>query len=294
MSQDIIPSFLHDPTNPSSYHDGNMFSNTVFRQGEVVEIVEPEDPRNINKRFKEYRCFVQHTSNGTASTYIYEHCLLLNAFAGLADYLDFTLRADDVAKKKERNVGPGLGSKVAILCMNGQTHSAIIIGGLRDAKDTRDEKGKSKAKGHHLDFEFNGLAVSINNDGEMTMTQKGATKNDGTPRGDVDSANAGTQVKVEKNGNFSVTTKGGQKLTLDQKNKKITIDADTEYNVVCKGTVNIKAKKAVIDASKIELGGSGLSTVPSNGLVHGSWVEPLSGLPVWMLGGTSHTVFGKK
>lgn len=257
MGKDIVPSFMeYEDYSPSV---SSMFSNWRLRVGEIQERIPPTDARNVSKKVDEYRVSVQHMEGGTQVTRIYDYCVLSNMFGSISDNLKYTLRADPSASRKDsqKNSGAGKGAKVLLLCVNGNPQNAVIIGGIHDSKDVND-----KAEGHHLDFVFNGVAAHINNDGELTLEVHGKTDQDGKTSDEV-----GSVVKIDKSGNISVTSKG---------------------------EVNIDCGNAVIKSDQIELGGDGLAIDPQNGVVLGSWVEPITGSPVWSLGGTSLVVSAKK
>ncbi len=276
-----IPSFLMGPGNFTA-GDGSWLNNTRLRVGEVQEIVPPKDPRNRSKKFYEYRVFVQHRENGTATTKMYESCLLMNAFAGLADQLHYTLRAEKSAEKK--GTEPGLGSKVLILCINGETHSGVIIGGLRDATNDKDETDK----GHHLSFSFNGVEIEINKDGELSLQVRGATDAKGKAKNDKQPSS----LKIAKDGKITAQTKEGKnKIVIEH--GKVTVTAESSVEVNCK-TAKVTATKTSIISTIIELGAEGIGGVPAMGMVHGSWIEPLTGRPVYELAGASTCIYGKK
>ena len=128
----VLPHYL-EMRPPSG--DG-AFGNMVMRVGEVQELIPPDDPRNLSKKFIEYRVLVQHldgeTLTGTSREYA--HCVLINPFGGLADRAFWLLRADS----KRDDTGLGKGSKVLMMCVNGEHNSAVILGGVRYETDAGD------------------------------------------------------------------------------------------------------------------------------------------------------------
>jgi len=257
MGQDIVSSTL-DYQGHVNFTSG-MFENTRLRLGEVQERIPPTDPRNISKMVDEYRVYVQHSDGGTMVGRIYDYCVLSNTFGSIADNLKYTLRATPSAinKDSQKNNGAGKGAKVLLLCINGDTRNAIIIGGIHDSKEVKD-----KSEGHHLNFVFNGVAININDAGELTLNIHGKTDLDGKTEDDV-----GSSVKIDKDGNISVKANG---------------------------EVKVECGNAVIDSDKIELGGSNLSLDPGNGVVMGSFIDVITNTPLWALGGTSLVVSVKK
>jgi phage baseplate assembly protein gpV len=289
--QDVIPS--HFSRTPVGINEAYSISNNfALRFGEVQEIVYPSDPRSASKTIIEYRVLVQHTENGVSITTIYENCIVENLFGGFADQLSFTLRADPSALKdsggKKTAGQPGKGAKVILLCLNGQTNNAVIIGGLRDGSVDSDPK-TDKEKGHNLYFAFNGVQFNIDKDGQLTLTVIGATDASGKSSNEA----LPSTIKVEKNGKITASTKAGKSSVVLEQNGKVTVNSESEVTVNTK-KAKIKANHTVVDSKKIELGGEGIGNIPANGLVHGTHVDTLTGVPMWTLGGTSLTVFGKK
>lgn len=229
---DVIPSF-YSVTSVAGplFDDGGAWSNDQFRQGEVKRIILPNEEESRSKLFNEYDVMVTHRGNGTAVSKLYHNCLLINPFGGLADRCHYTLRQSDVDVE---NPLPGLGSRVAILCLDGNETQSFIIGGLRSEFDKDDS-----AKGHHLLFEFNGVLFEINDDGSWSITNKGKTDIQGEADDKRDTAGSGTKVQVEANGNFVVTTPNNQTVKVDNKANTINVESST---------VNIKAQRVNLGA----------------------------------------------
>lgn len=221
-----IPSYL-SARDRSLGEDSGLYSNFCLRFGEVVGIIYPDSPSSLSKRTIEYNVAVQHKDYFLNTGYVrlYNNCILFNIFAGLADKFVFTLRADD--NKGNAKDGLGMGSKVLLLCINAEQGQAVILGGVRDAKDLEEEKQKAKELGHHLQMLFNGVEYLINKDGEFSLTYQGKTKIDGKPEDGVDSNAVGSFIKFTKDGNISLKTHEAQEeISLDHQNKKIILKAD--------------------------------------------------------------------
>lgn len=224
MRGTIIPHFYGVGNVPTD--DGDGLRNIMLRVGEVQAIYGKAHPMNVSKKFVEYQVFVTHRANGTAVTKMYERCMALDAFGGQADTSTQTFRADSSATR--RGSGPGVGSKVAILCINGESVNPLIIGGIRDSGGEEDEPDA----GHHLRRRFNGVDLSINNDGELVLTYGGADNADGSLRDDVDENAVGTTVTISKNGNLLVSDVDGKNSVLvDHENGKVVVTSENEVNV---------------------------------------------------------------
>lgn len=220
----IVPHFYGVGNAPLD--DGDGMRNIMLRVGEVQAIYGKNHPMNVSKKFVEYQVFVTHRANGTAVTKMYERCMALDAFGGQADTSTQTFRADSSASRK--GSGPGVGSKVAILCINGESVNPLIIGGIRDSGGEEDDP----EVGHNLHRRFNGVDLAINKDGELTITYGGADNADGTLRDDVDDKAVGTTVTISKDGNFLVSDVDGKNSVLvDHASGKVVVTSENEVNV---------------------------------------------------------------
>lgn len=219
--------------------DGDAFFNVRLRTGEVQAVYFPEDDENVSKRFVEYQVWVQHRANGTAVTKIYDHCIAVDQLGSIADFSFATYRADPSATRKDsaKTMKPGLGAKVLILCINGESTSGVIVGGIRNGQAEVD----AKEDGHHMHSRFNGVDVQVNKDGEYTLTYQGAQKVDGTSEDDVDQDVVGTFVKISKDGKFTVSDKNGYNSVVVDPTGSVTVKSNQEV---------------VVDAPEVDLGGA--------------------------------------
>jgi hypothetical protein len=232
---DVVPAFYQTRVVEDLERWDLAFSNNLLRVGEVKRVIYPEDNNSRSKKFVEYDVYVQHRENNTAVTKMYPNCWMMNSLSGLADYEFRMLRVDTpkegpsagLASDEEKTVELGFGSKVLILCINGADSEAVIIGGIRDE---RSSDANRKSRGIHMDWEFNGVHVAINDDGSFSLQYKGPT----TPEGKLDTARGkdeqvGTTVEVAADGSFKVATKDNkQSVVIDHKNGKISITADQD------------------------------------------------------------------
>lgn len=194
----VIPSHLEIESTPP-YSAGDSFSNVKLRFGEVQKVTYPKDDDSSTKQFVEYDVYVQERSNGTGNGRLYKHCLMINPFAGLADKAIWTLRGSNSINSPQKN-RRGHGSKVLVLCINGETSNAVIIGGLRD----QDDQTEADVDSHHLEAIFNGVGFSINKDGEFSVTFNGPTDIDGNLQDGIDQKTVGASITFSKDGKIIV------------------------------------------------------------------------------------------
>ena len=210
----IIPSFLGAKDTTRNPQATEAFNNNALRIGEVLEIVRPTDSKSVSKKFNEYVVRVQHMSpSGAATSAIYPRCFLVSTFGGQADRLHYTLRTQrDEGSPAPSKTGLGLGSKVLVLCINGETNNAVIIGGIREG-DNHD-----KNEGHHLRFNFNGINIAIKDTGELVIQMAGPTKADGRL---VDSSSKTTTISLTKDGVVSIDCETGVHLGSTNANEAL-------------------------------------------------------------------------
>lgn len=216
--------------------------NFRLRFGEVKKQILPTEKDSLYKLGREYEVLVDHYEGGSATHRIYHNCVVINLFAGLADKTSFSLRESE---KKDYQFGKG--SKVLLLCIEGNDARGVILGGLTQKKDTN--------QGHYFEWEFNGVNFQVFDDGSFKAIAKGKT--DAT--GKTDNKDAGTYVKVEANGNLTVSTANGKNvLSIDNKAGTITINSDSKFKVQT-SDATVQADKATVKASNISLDGSRVS-----------------------------------
>ena len=251
----ILPSHLAAHRGGQVGNSG-VLTNLAFRLGEVKHIIYPSSPKSVSKTAVEYDVLVQQQNGGkTGVSMMYHNCPVANLFGGVADILRFTLRASSTqqASHQDKHLLAGNGSKVLLLCINGQTRNAVIIGGIRTpVSNDSSIKGSvdAQAEGHNLEFEFNGINFAIGDDGGMVLTFNGKTNANGSPADSVTDGAQGSTIAMTADGNISVTSPDMlQTVTIDNANHKVTIDADTEMDLNCSGPVNIIASGLNIGAA---------------------------------------------
>lgn len=236
----IVPSFLGVQGTGMRRNPGNQ-TDVGLRWGTVKELVYPNDPRNSSQKYIEYLLSVEHKDGGKPGANVnYLGVQLSNLFGGVADYLNYTLRPTP----QQSNPQPGKllqGSKVLCLCVNGDRAQAIIIGGARDGTydGNVDDNGQ---KGHNLDFSFNGLNATVNDDGELTVVFNGKTDIDGTLADSADPDAQGSNIRMTKDGSVLISSPDAlQHVLIDNTNHLVEIDADQELDINVTGNLVIQS-----------------------------------------------------
>ncbi|MCX9024625.1 MAG: hypothetical protein OIN85_00850 [Candidatus Methanoperedens sp.] len=230
---------------------------------------------------------IQQDGNKGIASVTYKNCMSAEGLGGIGDFLEKTLRQKNSNTTKNNSVdfkGQD-GAIVLILCLDGMSEKAIIVGSMTHP----DRKTKLTDTGPRLEGEFNGVHIKVDKDGSTSLQFKGATDSKGTP---TDSSQGTTTVKIEKDGSFQVDHTGvtfrmekGGTASITAK-KDITLNAQGNINIVAKGDVNVQCTNAKVNASaqvdvkspKIKLNGtsSGITTANS----HQGVVDFITGVPV--------------
>lgn len=235
----IIPNFLDARTDAGPSGFQRSMSDLGLRVGRVIASHPPSAETNTNKKFWEYDVKVDLVSNGTHTEVVYPRCQLANSFGGVADFLRWTPRLGAQSTTEEGSA-ISTGTRVFLMCINGNTRSGIILGGQNHVASPADPEDDVSV----LVSEFNGIRIEISAEGDLTITHKGATNPDGTVVDEDDSKN-GTSIKMNSDGDIILSTgaDGSNVVQLDSQNKKIVIDSK-EDNVEIKAANNVTIESA--------------------------------------------------
>jgi hypothetical protein len=241
---DIIPSFYGLQEIGLPEHSGGLpSSNISLRYGEVKREILPNDQDSFSGLYREYEVLVEHYEGGFATHRMYHNCMVVNVLGGQGDRCDYSLRVSD-----QKGFKLGNGSKVLLMCIEGNDARAVILGGLQQHKDD--------STGTHFEWEFNGVNFQVFDDGSWRVVNKGKTDATGKRDPNADKDGAGTTVEVKANGDFVVATGNGKNsLSINHKDGGLTIS--TTDDVTIKTTnAKVQASQATVDATSIQLNGS--------------------------------------
>jgi hypothetical protein len=245
MSLYVPPSSLLKPLSSSKVNSLNKrFENTPLRIGVITECYEIDDEKNVTKIVPEYTVITQETNGTMGISYVtYTNVISTDKFGGVADFFEYKLRPtkisiDNDTKKVSHDFKKQNGSLVLLLCLDGFSEKAIIIGGIPNAMDEKTQRKTTLTKENslHMEGEYNGVNWKVNKDGEFVLTFKSPTDNDGKI---VDKKYSGTFAKIDKTGSFEVkdqhnhirmdNDKGGVNITTDA-TQKTSADKNIELN----------------------------------------------------------------
>lgn len=230
MSGFIAPSWMSLSSDDN--FDKFVNNNLSLKIGQVTEVVYPTKENGF--KTTTYNILISEKGDSYNQFVLY-NCQLADKFGGLADYVTYTLRPNDkdisgITKGQVKD-SDLLGSYVVVGLLNGSSVSPIILCGVPFVGIPKESERKipSAEDGHYLKFVFNGVEVEINKDGEIALTKNGPTKSDGSLDTDKDSGKEeqkGSFVKIDVNGNITLSANDKNIFIIDKKEKQITIDGE--------------------------------------------------------------------
>ncbi len=164
----ITPSYLDfGDTEPTGF--SQSMSDTALRVGRIVAAHEVDSTPSKGKKILEYDVIVRHANGTSGYTDItYSRVKMSNVFGGTTDFFRWTPRIENFDYSSQI----GKGSRVLLLCVNGNQRLAYIIGGIPNPEDKTPVLPFS---GHHLEFQFNGIYANVDKNGTFTLIHRGAT-----------------------------------------------------------------------------------------------------------------------
>lgn len=256
MSLYIPPSSLLKALSSDKVDSLNKrFENTPLRIGVITECYEINEEKNITKLVPEYTVVTQENDGKMGTKYVtYTNVISTDKFGGVADFFEYKLRPtklkiSDESKKVSHDFKKQNGSLVLLLCLDGFSEKAIIIGGIPNVMDQKTQRKTTLTKENalHMEGEYNGINWKVNKDGEFVLTFRSPTDNNGKIISDKYS---GTFVKIDKTGSFQTkdkhnfvkmdNDKGGISLTTDASQ---TTSADKNIELTAKADFKVKSDK---------------------------------------------------
>jgi hypothetical protein len=235
----IYPSSLFSEMEESdSSSHVKSFKNNSLRVGVVIAVYDIEDEKNTNKNTPEYDVMaVEQNGSLGVNTTLYKNCITVDQFGGVADFFQAKLRSvkDQKKTKSKGNFENETGSIVTILCLDGISEKAIIVGSMSNPS----KKVLTKEKGIHLEGEYNGINYKVNKDGELTVTFRSATNDDGTPKNEIA---GGSFFKIDKTGSFEINDNNKDSIKIDKIAQTITLNSERSTSVVANANLNLTSR----------------------------------------------------
>jgi hypothetical protein len=231
------------------------FQNTPLRVGIITESYDIDNQKNLSKNIPEYTVITKEMNVSGGTDYkTYTNVISLDKFGGVADFFEYRSRPNTAVVDKESNkpsydFAKQNGSLVLLLCLDGFSEQAVIIGGLPNIINEKTQRKTTLTKQNalHMEGEYNGINWKVNKDGEFTLTFRSPTDNNGKI---INDKYSGTFVKIDKTGSFQAkdkhnfvkmdNDKGGISLTTDATQ---TTNADKNIELTAKADFVVKSNK---------------------------------------------------
>jgi hypothetical protein len=254
---------LNSTLNSSMDAFNRTYKNTALRVGVIVQSYPIGDPNNRTNLAIEYDVIcIQQNENRAITSILYKNCLATFSLGGIADYFEMYLRPRE--KKQYKGDATRLaqqdGSCVIILCLDGTSDKAVIVGGFpHPDRETNITTAQPQLFGG-----YNGVEVSIGPDGTATFTWNGPTNNDGSP---VTPSLTPTVATVQADGSFQINHKtitfrldiNGQATLTATGDVDINCD---NANIIATGNALVQASgTATVEAPEVKLGANAAESV---------------------------------
>lgn len=213
------------------------------RVGTIIGTHKPDT--TIKDNYKRYDIVIEKYTNpnGVVTTLSLDRVRVCSLFGGVADYVRWTPRELANAADGFQDQDKDNGSRVLVIGLDGDlAYNPLIIGGLPHPNQKIDDETFNFA------FEFNGINIAIDKDGQLTLTRKGATKTDGTVDGDNDTK-GGQTVIFDKEGSITIKSSKDNSVTFNDKDDTIDIKTNKNLNITSGDKVNIDSKGVLAGAS---------------------------------------------
>lgn len=252
----IINSYFDVQTEPSKgmdiYKEGDI---SLLGQVERIHFV--DDSTNISKEFVEYDVSVRDAYGGQST---FKNVRASMGIAGgLSDYDEIILEDNEVALQGKLDTSNPFKNKNGTVVIVEFINNSLDKPYISNVLGHPSSSAASRSDGIRRKGEFRGLGWEINSKGELTITYRGSRK----PNGDLEREDTGpTEIKIDENGNLSVSNNESQGIEINRVDKKITVTDGTNTVTIEKDSnkIALVAGSTLINidgsSGKIELTGS--------------------------------------
>jgi len=207
---------------------GATVSNKGTRlvQGQISRIHFVDEPTNRSKQYVEYDVVIRENFGGSST---YQNVRYIGDISGINDSSETVLEQTAFAlsgKLGALNIPKNQNGTLVILAfLDGSLDKPLIIGGaLHSARIAA-----TRIDGIRKLGEYRGLTWEINKLGELIITYQGNKRADGQL---VRPDTGPTQIKIDKDGVFTITDNEAQLIKIDRVTKSISITTKENYNII--------------------------------------------------------------
>jgi hypothetical protein len=262
----VFPSFMgvKDTAHARPSAASTMSSGTLL-MGEVVAAFYPGDTLNQSGEEVEYAVVAQERqANGTLVPGKPYRCTLGDGFGAEGDHLRASLR---VSSGKRPGKALTDGALVLFSCTNADSAEGVIIKAIKPRRKGKKDPARRKdgKPTRFLDFEFNGVAAAIADDGSLTLTVPGPTDNAGQPVERAES-NHGSKLSFANDGTITISDENGESIRISPGEKLVEVLAGAQHTTTEKEWVVEVGGDAKLDAEgRVRVHGRDDVTVGSDG-----------------------------
>jgi|GEM_PF-4601391 len=201
----------------------NIYSENTIYEGQITQIYAVDDSQNVQSgepgTYTVYDVLIR-TSDGGTQTVTRARALQPLFGGGFNNFMEVLPTDPGPQGKTYIDTYLKRGSRVLVAFAGGQRASAVIIGAMPHDNPVANKRRPSKSKGSYLEMEFQGLNVSIDNDGALKIVFNSPRNDSGAP---MKSDAAPTVMNIDNQGNVIVSTNASQELKIDRVAKNITL-----------------------------------------------------------------------
>lgn len=238
----------------------NLGTRTLI--GQISKIHFVDDQTNISKKFVEYDVVIRDEKGGQSTFSNVRH---ETSLGGANDFSETILEHNEVAfsgKLDSSNIYANKnGTLVYVSFRDGSLDKPYIEGTVPHPK----REGARRADGIRKLGEYRGVSWNINSLGELIITYNGNRN----PNGTLVRADTGpTQIKIDKNGVFSISDNQSQRVEVNRVNKTIsfsngvvvTIDGTNDkFSVATTGGASVTVDGAADKIDALTAAGANIS-----------------------------------
>ncbi len=217
---DVVSSHLATGQQPGAREE--LFTNFRLLQGQIQQVYCVDDPQNSPGQKGQVTVADVLVFRGNGVTELARRCRFLQPTFGGSwnNYFETTTTAPGTNAQTftlGRDQKPG--GWVLLGMVEGKKTSPVILGCMPSTNPLAVSNRPLKAEGSVIDMEFQGLHVSIDNDGALSVTFNGPRDDSGSPV----TESGPTLINIDKVGNVNVTTNNSQSVNIDRTTQKVSV-----------------------------------------------------------------------
>ena len=239
----LIPTSI--PTTRTKSVGEEFSQNNSIYEAEVRKVYATDDPANLWQKGNFTVCdVVIKKANGSEETI--KSCRLMQPpWGGTPNNFLETLQVDPGPKASSaKNPKSDIRSNTVLIAfVNGRKDLGVILGAIPHVSPVAKKRRPSKAKGVHLEAEFQGLNWKINNDGSFEMIFNGPRDD----KGQLVGKDGPTTMKIDAKGNVQITTNNKQTFKIDREKQTVSVDCGPTQFIMDGKNDKITAKSKSIE-----------------------------------------------